>query len=150
MSFEPAQAGWTKSSRNLKDLASFMSSEQRAAYRNDTPLYIVETPHLRINLPKEHGASLEAMRFDDTQAADRDGGVDRYEEGNGQIAHKSGFEFAGISRDVGVFDINVSNQRAQARILHACEDVPALEKPLIALNGLLTVLGNMKHLARRH
>ncbi|GGC23733.1 hypothetical protein GCM10011363_45340 [Marivita lacus] len=150
MSFEPAQVDRTESLRNLKDLASVMSSEQRAAYRNDTPLYIVEKPHLRINLPKEHGASLEAKRFDDTQAADRDGGVDRHEEGNGQIAHKGGFEFAGIGRDVGVFDINVSNQRAQARILHPREDVPALEKPLIALNGLLTVLGNMKHIARRH
>lgn len=87
------------------------------------------------------------MQFDDTQSPS---GVDRYEEGNGQIAHKSDFEFAGVGRDVGVFDINVSNKRALARILRSREDVPALEKPPIALNGLLTVLGNMKYLGRRH
>ncbi len=127
-----------------------MSSERGAAYRNDVPPNIVETPHLRANLPKETGASLETLQFDDTQAADRNGGADRYEEGNGQIAHKSGFEFAGNGRDVGVFDINVSNQGAVARILHACRDAPELEKTNIPLNGLLTVLDNTKHLGRRH
>lgn len=150
MSFEPAQAGWTGLSRDLKDLAFVMSSEAGAPYRNDTTLNIVETPHLRINLPKGPEAPLEAMLFDDTQAADRNGGVDRYEEGNRQIAHESGFEFVGISRDVRVFDINVSNQGAVARILPACGNAPELEKTLIARNGLLTVLGNIKHLARRH
>ena len=150
MSFEPAQAGWTGFSRDLKDLAFVRSSKAGAPYRTGTTLNIVEKPHLRINLPKGLGAPLEAMQFDDTQAADRNGGADRYDEGNGQIAHKNGFEFAGIGRDIDVFDINVSKEGAVAWILPAYGDAPELEKTRIALNGLLTVLSNMKHLARRH
>ena len=147
MSFDPAQAGWTKSSRNLKDLASFMSSEGGATCRNDMLLNIVEKQHLRVNSPKEHGASLETMQFDDTQSPS---GVDRDEESDRQIAHKGDFEFAGTGRDVGVFGMNVSNQGAVARILRAHDDAPGLETTHFALNGLQTVLGNTKHLGRRH
>lgn len=147
MSFEPAQVDRMGSLQNLKDLASVMSSEAGAAHRNDIPLNIVETPHLRINSPKEHRASLETMQFNDTQSPS---GVDRGEEGDRQIAHESDFEFAGIGRDVGVFGMNVSNQGAVARILRAHDDAPGLERTHIALHGLLTVFGKTKHLGRRH
>lgn len=147
MSFEPAQVDRTESLRNLKDLASVMSSEGGATCRNDITLNIVETPHLRINSPKETMTSLETMQFDDNQSPS---GADRGEEGDRQIAHKSDFEFAGIGRDVGVFGMNVSNQRAVARILRAHDDAPGLERTHIALHGLLTVFGNTKHLGRRH
>ena len=150
MSFEPAQAGWTESLPNLKDLAFVMWSEGGVAYRNEKTQNIVETPHLRVNLPKGQGASLETMRFDDTQSADRSGGADRYEQGDGQIAYKSGFEFAGIGHEVGVFDMKVSQRDTMARILRAHEDALGFEKTHIVLNGLLTVLGTTQHLGRRH
>ena len=124
-----------------------MSSEGGATCRNDITLNIVETPHLRINSPKETRTSLETMQFDDTQSPS---GVDRDEESDRQIAHKSDFEFAGIGRDVGVFGMNVSNRGAVARILRAHVDAPGLETTHFALNGLQTVLGNTKHLGRRH
>lgn len=150
MSFESAQTGWTGSSRNLKDLASVMWSKGGGACRNETPPNIVETPHLRINLPKEHMASLETMPFDDIQSAYRNGGVDRYEAGDGQIAYKSGVGFADIGRGVGVFDMKEPQQDAMARILRAREDALGFETTHIALNGLLTVLGTTQHLGRRH
>lgn len=149
VSFEHAQGDQTGFSQSLKALANIMSSEAGATYHDDTPIGTVETPHLRINLPIEPSVSLETMRLDDTQSANRNGGADRYEEGEGQIAHKSGFEFACIDREVGVFDMNIPNQGPVARLLHAREGAPGLEKTHIALNGLMTVFGNTKHLGRR-